>query len=588
MKFELREKLYRLAYIDEDKKYLCNNGFTECCSFINSMNGCYTAKGTLRSDRLEKEYKVVIHYPEKYPYKPPIIAPLNQEIKNNYHQDPSIDCRPGKLCLYNFSNVNEWSVGTSASEIFDKLTDWFKKYEDKSLNEELAPPELYRYYPLKQQNLIVNIIIVEDLMDDLKPLGDGKLLWTKGKELIFIDHKDITCLSKYEEILYEVDNQYKPINVPCYEVSTEPLPVLTSVKELYHFIINNKTDKSINKETIAQRMGFSLFVALKYAFNSIDQWAFFEYSITYPEIIGKLPKGFRSYSSAINAVGNSDVKLYSKTSIISYEAIFKRNSNAFSKVVGKKVLILGIGTIGSKIAELLVKSGIKSIAFIDNDTIEAGNVCRHILTLESLNKYKVEEMAKHLLKINPFLEIEPINGNLMRRSILNEKYYSKFDLVISCLGDNCCEEYVGSLACKSKTQTIFVRSYVYSTIGEIILYNGANACFKCTKQFVSSEANCITPKIPVLSFTEAYKYDYDCGSPFIPAATVDIEYISLMATQIVFRLLSGEKIHEDYYLTFGRRSDENKEHIAAFSGFDQYSMKAYILKGVAGRCDVCG
>ena len=72
------------------------------------------------------------------------------------------------------------------------------------------------------------------------------------------------------------------------------------------------------------------------------------------------------------------------------------------KLKGSKVVVLGIGGVGSFSAEALARSGIGSLVLVDVDTICISNINRQIIAdLGTIGRYKVDVMAERIAKINP-------------------------------------------------------------------------------------------------------------------------------------------------------------------------------------------
>jgi len=92
--------------------------------------------------------------------------------------------------------------------------------------------------------------------------------------------------------------------------------------------------------------------------------------------------------------------------------IFKRLAmvigiDALKKLQQTKVIIFGVGGVGSWCAEALVRSGIGKIAIVDFDTVCESNVNRQLqATKSSLGRAKVEVLKERLLEINPDCEVE--------------------------------------------------------------------------------------------------------------------------------------------------------------------------------------
>ncbi|MGL5575082.1 MAG: tRNA threonylcarbamoyladenosine dehydratase [Sarcina sp.] len=72
------------------------------------------------------------------------------------------------------------------------------------------------------------------------------------------------------------------------------------------------------------------------------------------------------------------------------------------KLQNSKVIIFGVGGVGSFAAEALTRTGIGTIIIVDNDTVDISNLNRQIhATRETVDKVKVEVMKERMLLINP-------------------------------------------------------------------------------------------------------------------------------------------------------------------------------------------
>ncbi|AJD30364.1 tRNA threonylcarbamoyladenosine dehydratase [Clostridium sporogenes] len=81
---------------------------------------------------------------------------------------------------------------------------------------------------------------------------------------------------------------------------------------------------------------------------------------------------------------------------------FLIGKEAIEKLNKSKVVVLGVGGVGSFVIEALVRSGVESIAIVDNDTIDITNINRQIhANLNTVGKSKVEVMKERILSINP-------------------------------------------------------------------------------------------------------------------------------------------------------------------------------------------
>ena len=84
--------------------------------------------------------------------------------------------------------------------------------------------------------------------------------------------------------------------------------------------------------------------------------------------------------------------------------IGKENIQKLSKA---KIIVYGIGGVGSFTVEGLVRAGVENIILVDNDVISPSNLNRQIhATISNIGKLKVECMKERILSINPKVNVE--------------------------------------------------------------------------------------------------------------------------------------------------------------------------------------
>ena len=127
-----------------------------------------------------------------------------------------------------------------------------------------------------------------------------------------------------------------------------------------------------------------------------------------------------------------------------------------SKLDYKKVVIVGIGALGTVAAELLARAGIGSLRLIDRDVVEESNLQRQILfTEKDVGKSKSVMAAEKLKEINSLIKIEsyPLHLDPKNVSLLQDA-----DLVLDCT-DNLETRFLINDHCrKEKIPWIYVRT----------------------------------------------------------------------------------------------------------------------------------
>ena len=92
----------------------------------------------------------------------------------------------------------------------------------------------------------------------------------------------------------------------------------------------------------------------------------------------------------------------------------------------KKILLIGVGGVGSYALEALIRNGFFDITIVDFDIIDLSNLNRQLITdSTNIGKYKVDEAKKRALLINPNIKIQTINEKLNKenlRNLLNQNF----------------------------------------------------------------------------------------------------------------------------------------------------------------------
>jgi len=139
-----------------------------------------------------------------------------------------------------------------------------------------------------------------------------------------------------------------------------------------------------------------------------------------------------------------------------------------------RIAIVGLGGLGSWIAEALVRSGFSNIILFDNDKVEAGNLNRQNYTIEDLEKPKRESLVNRLRKINPNIYIE-LRDRLTENNI--KKYFSEVDLLIDAT-DNLRTRYL-----INEYSVLLEKSWIFSAVsdksGYVCLIDPRKFCLNC-------------------------------------------------------------------------------------------------------------
>ena len=95
----------------------------------------------------------------------------------------------------------------------------------------------------------------------------------------------------------------------------------------------------------------------------------------------------------------------------------------------RRVIIFGVGGVGSWAAEALIRTGLTHLTLVDGDTVQPSNINRQLpATRETMGQPKVEALKVRLLTINPEAEIITVpefyhaDNEKLKSQISNHQY----------------------------------------------------------------------------------------------------------------------------------------------------------------------
>jgi molybdopterin/thiamine biosynthesis adenylyltransferase len=158
----------------------------------------------------------------------------------------------------------------------------------------------------------------------------------------------------------------------------------------------------------------------------------------------------------------------------------------------KRAAIVGVGALGSQIADMLAKAGLGSAFYLDHDIYTAGNRVRHQLDLSELGRAKVRGTAERALRVNPWTGVQ-IQGTRLGAAVGGEheslvqevddrivEELASCDLIVNAAANSTAGSYLSAIA--HEVDRPVVHTFVSAGAwGARILVQrpGESACWDC-------------------------------------------------------------------------------------------------------------
>jgi len=124
--------------------------------------------------------------------------------------------------------------------------------------------------------------------------------------------------------------------------------------------------------------------------------------------------------------------------MVTEQAIFRRaelllGDEAMGRIAEKRVIIFGVGGVGSWCAESLIRSGIRRLTIVDSDRVSITNINRQLMaTTKTVGQVKVDALKERLLTINPSAEITALQQVFTAESV-SKFCLEEYDYVIDAI-----------------------------------------------------------------------------------------------------------------------------------------------------------
>lgn len=139
------------------------------------------------------------------------------------------------------------------------------------------------------------------------------------------------------------------------------------------------------------------------------------------------------------------------------KAIFRRTelllgNDVVDHIAQQRVIIFGVGGVGSWCAESLVRSGVRKMTIVDSDRVCITNINRQLMaTTKTVGQVKVEALKERLLTINPSVEIIALQ-KIFTEETADDFHIDEYDYIIDAIDSLKDKALLIEMACQTKAK----------------------------------------------------------------------------------------------------------------------------------------
>jgi len=211
--------------------------------------------------------------------------------------------------------------------------------------------------------------------------------------------------------------------------------------------------------------------------------------------------------------------------------LFARTEGILSPALAdRKVLIVGAGSVGSYMAEVLARSGVGAFTIVDPDEVEAVNVGRSAYRVADVGLGKAWAAAEIVLSINPGARVGALA--VRHEDVDLAALVAEADVVVAATDDPAAQARVGHFAYWAGRPAVFPGLYQGARGGEVIIAAEGSACFACATGGVRADLQ------ETGSGDVAAPTDYGTGRLIAePGLLTDVHHVAAIAAKATLGLL---------------------------------------------------
>ena len=127
-------------------------------------------------------------------------------------------------------------------------------------------------------------------------------------------------------------------------------------------------------------------------------------------------------------------------------------TDAMKRIGAQRVIIFGVGGVGSWCAEALIRTGVQHLTLVDFDRVDVTNINRQLMaTHQTVGQVKVEALRERLLTINPEAEIIAL-CKLFDEESAPSFALDSYDFIIDAIDSLKDKALLIELACQTKAK----------------------------------------------------------------------------------------------------------------------------------------
>lgn len=500
---------YRRLVLEDDAFAVlkASNSWLERLEWSSANDGAPTVEADIRID--DSVYKVQLVYPIFFPDVPAFILP-REAVRWSFHQYGV----GGALCLE--WGPDNWHPGVTGAMLLESAYKLLATERPHATGQEESQVDS-RHTLTEGQRLRVHpgrLVMTEDLQQQVAKLVHLDRLPIASRtavslgELIVVASAAPADKDKTSSSLHDVDFTWdRPGWVLVHNFFGE-FPTLITTE------------------------------LLEPVLKTLSIWPFEDGALTSSVVILAAP------SAQARAFIVSKGSVTELEPVVFNQAAAQRQPAGFAALCDKSVAIIGLGSIGSKVAASLARAGVGRFILIDDDILAPHNLVRHDADLREVGHHKVTAVAKRIKLISPNATVVKAEVRLAGQESAKAasgwlKVLTMCDLVIDATASPEVFTLLGAACSRQKVPMIWGELFAGGFGGMMVRARPNIEASPLTVRIGLNKYFASLPKAPSLTATD---YDAVSDNQVQIAADADVSHMAALLSQFALDTLG---VHGD-------------------------------------------
>lgn len=256
-----------------------------------------------------------------------------------------------------------------------------------------------------------------------------------------------------------------------------------------------------------------------------------------------------------------------KITTCSQSRLFSRGSYGYDHSF-RSSTIIGCGSVGSHLAELLCSMGTESLMLMDDDNLEIENVARHVCGYSDIGLPKAWATKFRIERHNPNVTCEDISGNAFKEIPAKLKSINDKEILFVAVGELPLEAYIMKIASTGDIHIPIAITWVepHGYAAHMVYIEQIKGAFEAL-----IDTTTMTYRDSVIENTAQFiLHDPGCQSGYIPYSGLDVQQYLSRCLHELSQIRANKSIAGNYhFIWIGELSEARRMHVPICKAYEK-------------------